>query len=82
MTTDNRALIRRFIVNLLNEKGDSSGFSDDELLITGGRLDSVAAMDVVLFLEREFAADFSRTHFDLQMIDSVDNVLKLVGVII
>jgi acyl carrier protein len=78
MSTDRRAILRNFITDLLAKKGDSQEFSDAEFLFTSGRLDSVAAMEVVLFLEGEFATDLSQTHFDLQRIDSVDNIISLI----
>jgi acyl carrier protein len=79
MNAIERTKLRSFIVNLLVNKRDFGSLSDLEFLFSSGRLDSLAATEVVLFLEREFAIDFSQTHFDINRIDTVESIISLVG---
>jgi acyl carrier protein len=79
MDVNPRAAVRTFLTQLLRQRGDTAAFSDSELLLTGGRLDSLAAIDVVVFLERQFGIDFSAGGFDAGQIDSIDNVMTLLA---
>ncbi len=69
--------IRDYISNNLQKKGDTNPFDDTEKLITGGRLDSLDAVEMVVFLEDEFGVDFSTIGFDLDLIDSVNAIIQV-----
>lgn len=73
-----RADIRNFLEEILNNKGDSSGFTDQQLLVTEGRLDSLDVMTVVVFLEENYGIDFSDRPFDQNEFDSLDSITALV----
>jgi acyl carrier protein len=73
-----QANIRSFLEEILNDKGDSSGFSDQQLLVTEGRLTSLDVMTIVVFLEENYGIDFSDRPFDQNEFDSVDSITALV----
>ena len=73
-----RTEIRNFLEEILNDKGDSSGFTDQQLLVTEGRLSSLDIMTIVVFLEEKYGIDFSDRPFDQNEFDSVDSITALV----
>lgn len=77
-----RAKIRNFLEEILNDKGDSSGFTDQQLLVTEGRLTSLDVMTIVVFLEENYGIDFSDRPFDQNEFDSVDSITALVDTLI
>ena len=77
-----QAEIRKFLEEMLNKKGDSSGFSDQQLLVTEGRLDSLDVMTIVVFLEENYGIDFSDRPFDQNEFDSVESITALVDTLI
>jgi acyl carrier protein len=78
MNTTARQQLRGFIENALVGHADRRGLSDDEALFSSGRLDSFTMMNLVMFLEQNFGIDFSRTEFDVELIDSVAAIEALV----
>jgi acyl carrier protein len=75
---DHREEIRKFLKELLLQKGDKQPFADDTSLLLGGRLASVDAVDIVVFLEEKFGVDFTELGFDPALIDSVEAIDALV----
>jgi acyl carrier protein len=75
---DKRSKVRAFLENLLERKGDAAGFTDSDRLITAGRLDSVDALDVVVFLEESYGVDFGDRQFDQDELDSVSRIVELI----
>lgn len=69
--------VREFVATLLARKGDTAAFSDEESLVSRGRLDSVDVMEIVLFLEDNFELDFGDRGFNLDDYDSVSHILAL-----
>jgi acyl carrier protein len=74
---DQLAHLRRFVKNLLERKGDRQPFSDHDSLFLSGRLESVDAVEIVVFLEENFGVDFAEIGFDQSFIDSVDAIARL-----
>lgn len=70
--------IRLFIAELLQRKSDEAPFADSESLILAGRLDSVDAVEIVMFLENRFGLDFARIGFDQKQIDSIERIVALI----
>lgn len=64
--------------NLLISKGDSLPFEDHESLLLTGRLQSIDAVDIVVFLEERYTIDFAKIGFDQEQIDSIDAIWALV----
>jgi len=73
-----RAKLREFVRELLTNKNDTAAFADSDLLLTSGRLDSLATTEIVAFLEQEFGVDFVEIDFDPQRFDSVDQIMTMV----
>lgn len=71
--------IREFVKGLLAGHGDREPFTDDESLLTSGRLQSVDTVQMVAFLEEHFGTDFADTGFDRDMFDSVGGICRLAG---
>lgn len=75
---DPKTEVRQFLQELLTRKGDRQPFSDSDSLLLSGRLESVDAVDVVVFLEEKFGVDFAETGFDQGLIDSVASIESLI----
>ena len=75
---DHREEIRKYLQELLLQKGDKQPFSDSASLLLGGRLASVDAVEIVIFLEEKFSVDFAEIGFDQALIDSVDAIAALI----
>ena len=75
---ESREAIRQFITGLLELKGESREVSDTESLLTAGILDSMDVLQTVLFLEENFALDFSVHPFNPDDFDSIENIHQMV----
>ena len=76
MTT--KGVIHDFVAKLLLRNGDSNKLSSQDSLLLSGRLQSIDAVDIVVFLEEKFGIDFAEIGFDREQIDSVDAIYSLV----
>lgn len=74
-----REALRTFLKSLLAEYGETADFSDDDSLVVSGRLDSLAVLRIVVFLEQEFGLDLADQGFDQHNFDSVTSIMELVG---
>jgi acyl carrier protein len=74
---DQREAVRQLVGRLLAKKGNTRAFGDNDSLFLSGRLQSVDAVEVVIFLEDEWGLDFAKIGFDMTMIDSVEEILAL-----
>jgi acyl carrier protein len=77
MDLNERTKLRAFVDVLLSERDDPGGFSDSDSLFASGRLESLAAVQLVAFLEQQFEIDFSDVDFEMDRIDSVDLIATL-----
>ncbi len=75
---EGKAAIREFVRELLARKGDTEPFSDQASLLLSGRLQSVDAVELAVFLEEQFGVDFANMGFDQEMVDTVDAIFDLV----
>ena len=76
---NDRATVRAFLKGLLLERGDTSEFADtDSLIILRGRLASVDVLELVVFLEEQYKVDFAGQGFDLNRLDTVDEIMALI----
>jgi len=75
-TTDEvTAVVREFIARLSGRPG----IEDDRSLISGGVLDSVAAVQMVDFVERTFHVEVTDEDLELANFDSVRGLAALVN---
>jgi acyl carrier protein len=78
MDQSDRLKIRAFVEDLLGERDDRAAFGDSESLIKAGRLDSLAVVKLVTFLEAEFEVDFARVEFDPERLDTVAEIAAVI----
>jgi acyl carrier protein len=69
--------IRRTIGDLLAAHGDRQPFTDTETLFTTGRLDSLAATELIVALEQDYGLDPASADFDISALDTVHDLTKL-----
>jgi acyl carrier protein len=72
-----RAEIREFVRSLLANSGDEGALADSDSLLFSGRLQSIDAVEIVVFLEENFGIDFAKIGFDKERIDSIDAIYAL-----
>lgn len=70
--------LREFLKETLENHGDRREFADGESLFVSGRLDSFSMMNLVMYLEQAFGLDFSDLEFDVNLVDSVNEIEALV----
>jgi len=75
---DERSQIRSFIQSVLVRKGDPAPFADDDRLFSRGRLDSMSALELIMFIETHFSVDTGSPDFDVNLLDSVDDIMVLI----
>lgn len=73
-----RSQVRTFVTQRLSLHGDFTPPSGGDPLFTSGRLDSLDAVELVVFVETDFGLDFSRLGFDLTLMDTIDAITDLV----
>ena len=76
MDVNDRTKVTDFVRELLVKKDDTDSLADSESLFMSGRLDSLAKVELVVFLEQEFGLDFADV--DFEQIDSVDTIEVLI----
>lgn len=77
MREEQKSQISKKISQLLDQMGRSPQFTPDQSLFLSGLLDSVSAVQLVVFLEENFKEELGGTALDLKLIDSYDNITKL-----
>ncbi|MGB3501592.1 MAG: phosphopantetheine-binding protein [Mesorhizobium sp.] len=75
----NAERIRQTIEAMLAERGQSSEVADSDSLFTSGRLDSLAATQVLLLLEGDFGIDLADADFDISRLDTIADLQQLVA---
>jgi len=75
---DQKSKIREFLQQLLAQKGDRKPFADSDSLVLSGRLQSVDAVEIVVFLEENWGIDFAQIGFDESQIESVNAIESLI----
>jgi acyl carrier protein len=75
---DTRQRVRQVVADLLNARGDLGEFTDSDSLLLSGRLQSIDAVNIGLFLEQEYGIDFASLGFDQAQVDSVDEIASLI----
>lgn len=71
--------IREFVQKLLAQNSDNQPITDSESLILSGRLQSIDAIEIVVFLEENFGINFEQVGFDRDQLDTVDAIDGLVS---
>lgn len=71
--------LRQFLLQCLAEAGDHGELADHHSLFASGRLDSLSMTRLVLFLEENFQVDFGTVDFEVEAIDSIEAMARLVA---
>ena len=71
--------LRDFLRDALQKHGDVEDLDDDESVFLSGRLDSFAMMNLVMSLEEAFGISFSDFEFDVDLVDSVNEIETFVN---
>jgi acyl carrier protein len=71
-----REKLRDFVAELMEEVGERGRVGDEDSLVTSGLLDSLAVIQIVTFIEKEFQVDFSTVFFDQGDFDSIDGIIR------
>jgi len=74
---DKRQQVRDFISELLKSRGQAVTFSDDEDLVATGRLNSLAIIELVVYLENGFNLDLSRQTFRADLLGTPSKIFSL-----
>ncbi|UDL91931.1 acyl carrier protein [Mesorhizobium sp. PAMC28654] len=77
MTNSKRDRIRQFVISKLRDSG--ADLSDGDALFSTGRIDSLAAVELILMLEQGFGLDAGHPDFDPAMLDSIDEIMLLIN---
>ncbi len=80
MTADTRvrSQMRNYVIQRLRMKGDGATLSDEDLLFTSGRLDSLDAIEIIMAIETDYGVNFSEIDFDLTRLDSIAAIADLI----
>jgi acyl carrier protein len=70
--------IHEFVQELLTRSGDDRPLTDRDSLLLSGRLQSIDAVEIVVFLEENFGIDFAQIGFDRDQLDSIDAIFALI----
>jgi acyl carrier protein len=70
--------VRLYVTQRLRMKGDGAGVGDAEPLFSTGRLDSLDAVEMIMFIEEVFGINFAEVDFDLTRLESIDAVAALI----
>ncbi len=71
--------LREFLMESLADAGDRQDFAEESSLFVSGRLDSLAMTRLVMFLEEQFEIDFGKVDFDIDLIDSFNDIQSFVA---
>ena len=70
--------VRQYIEKILKEnKDDTASVGDADSLVLSGRLSSLDVVDVLTFLEGEFAFEIDPNEFDQAKFDTVDSIVGM-----
>lgn len=78
MQPQQKAALRDFLTNSLADKGDTAPLADSSSIFISGRLDSLAMTNLVMYLETNFEIDFTAINFDVELVDSIDEICQLI----
>jgi acyl carrier protein len=71
--------LHKTVAGLLAARSDRDPVRDDESLFTTGRLDSLAATELIMLLEQDFGLDLASADFDVSELDTIGDIANLVA---
>ena len=79
MADEIRQALKQFILEEFLPGEDPDELTDTTPLITGGVLDSIATLKLVLFLEERYGVSFAAHEVDQEHMDTIADITKLVS---
>ena len=71
--------IRDLVITMLAEHGHRGDIGEHDSLFFSGKLDSLAATQVMMTLEQDFGIDLTDADFDISQLDTIARIEALVG---
>ena len=78
MTDDIESVVKDFVLKEFLPGEDPSELTDSTPLITGGVLDSIATLKVVMFIEERFGITLQAHEVDSEHLDTIAQIAQLV----
>ena len=78
MTDDIEGVVKGFILKEFLPGEDPQELTDTTPLITGGVLDSIATLKVVMFIEERFGITLQAHEVDSEHLDTIGQIAQLV----
>lgn len=79
MTQDIKSAVKAFILREFLPGEDPGELTDTTPLITGGILDSIATIKLVLFMEEQFGIKVGAHETDPEYLDTLTSITQLVS---
>jgi acyl carrier protein len=79
MTDAIKGPIKDFIMSEFLPGEDPNELTDDTPLISGGILDSIATLKLVMFMEERFGITFEAHEVNRELLDTVADIARLVA---
>jgi acyl carrier protein len=78
MSEDIKRALKEFILKEFLPGEDANELTDSTPLITGGVLDSIATLKLILFLEESYKVTFEAHETDPEHMDTIADIARLV----
>jgi len=78
-TTEVKEKVRAFIKERFLKNSDDKELTDSTRLISGGLIDSILTMQLVVFLEKTFHFEFQAHEVDKDNLDTIDIIAGFVA---
>jgi acyl carrier protein len=78
MTDDIEGVVKDFVLKEFLPGEDPNELTDSTPLITGGVLDSIATLKVVMFIEERFGITLQAHEVDSEHLDTIAQIAQLV----
>lgn len=69
--------LHEMLQDLLTKHGDDAPFSATDSLFLSGRLDSLSMINLIMRLEQTYGVDFANEDFEVELIDTLDDIATL-----
>ncbi len=79
MSQEIKSVVKDFILREFLPGEDPNELTDSTPLITGGILDSIATVKLVLFLETQFGVTVQAHETDPQYLDTIASIAQLIN---
>jgi len=73
-----REALLAFLEGIRRPDKPISAIREDENLVAAGLIDSLAVLEIVMFLETEFSVDFSSTGVDPSRLMTIPSILDVI----